>query len=390
MRDGLVYLDYAATAAQRPPEVAAAIADYLTHNGATPGRGGHRLAIAAARSALRCRQSLARLLNIPGDPGRIAFQHNATHALNSALNGLLREGDVVVTTPYEHNSVVRPLHELARTRRILVRTLPGDPSGALDLERAARLLEGARMLVVTAASNVLGTVTPLAQLTSLAHDAGAIVLVDGAQAAGSVPLDVAALGIDALALTGHKGLLGPQGIGALWVRDGVEPEPLLTGGTGGDSMDPVMPRALPDRLEAGTLNAPGIIGLGAALDWLAAQDAAQLRAHEMALKRDLHARLSAIDGVRVLSPAAPDGVPIVSMVAAQLDPSQLASALDRQHGVLTRPGLHCAPGVHRLLGTERTGAVRFSLGWASTADDVVRASEAVAAVLAATPAGALP
>ena len=388
MRDGLVYLDYAATSAERPPEVAAAITEYLTTNGATPGRGGHRLAVEAARIALQCRQSLARLLNIPGDPGRIVFQHNATHALNTALHGLLRAGNVVVTTPYEHNAVVRPLHALAQRNHILVRTIPGDAAGAVDESAAARLLEGASMLVVTAASNVLGTAPPLAALTQLAHDAGAVVVVDAAQAAGSLPLDVAALGIDALALTGHKALLGPQGIGALWVRPGLDPEPLLTGGTGGDSLDPVMPRPLPDRLEAGTLNAPGIAGLRAGLDWLLAHDAATIRPREMELKRMLHESLAAIDGVRVLSPVAADGVPIVTMVAEQLDPSRLAAALDREHGVLARPGLHCAPGVHRLLGTERTGALRFSLGWASTQEDVQRAAHAVEAVLATRTAGA--
>lgn len=387
MGDDLVYLDYAATAGRRPPAVAAAIADFLTNNGTTPGRGGHRLAIDAARAMLRCRQSLARLLHIPGDPGRIAFQHNATHALNSALYGLLRDGDVVVTTPFEHNSVVRPLHAIEKTRRILPRIIPGDRSGALDLVRAARMLEGARLLVVTGASNVLGTHTPLNDLVALARGAGALVVVDAAQAAGSLPLDVAALGIDALAITGHKALLGPQGVGALWVRAGVDPEPLLRGGTGGDSLDIDMPRALPDRLEAGTLNAPGIIGLGAALGWLLEQDLTAMRAREMALKARLHARLEAIDGVNVLSPPALDGVPIVTMTAEQLDPAQLAGRLDREHGVLVRPGLHCAPGVHRLLGTEHTGAVRFSLGWASTEDDVERAAHAVAAVLASTAAG---
>lgn len=349
MRDGLVYLDHAATAAERPPEVVAAIAEYLTTNGTTPGRGGHRLAVEAARMALRCRHSLARLLNVPGDPGRIVFQYNATHALNTVLHGLLRAGDVVVTTPYEHNAVVRPLHALAQRNRILVRTIPGDAAGTLDVSAAARLLEGASMLVVTAASNVLGTAPPLEQLTLLAHDAGALVVVDAAQAAGSLPIDVAALGIDALALTGHKALLGPQGIGALWVRPGLDPEPLLTGGTGGDSLDPTMPRPLPDRLEAGTMNAPGIAGLGAGLDWLLAHDPVTIRTHEMALKQMLRDRLVAIDGVRVLSPAAADGVPIVTIVAEQLDPSRLAAALDRDHGVLARPGLHCAPGVHRLL-----------------------------------------
>ncbi len=380
MREGLVYLDYAATSALRPPAVADAVAAFLNTNGATPGRGGHRWSIDAGRIALRCRQLLARLLGIPGDAGRIAFQHNATHALNTALCGILRAGDVVVTTALEHNAVMRPLHALGRERGLDVRRVPCDRTGVLDLETAGKLLEDARLLVVTAASNVLGTVPPLAALTRAAHGAGAIVLVDGAQAAGGVPLDVAALGIDLLAITGHKALLGPQGIGALWVRQDLDVAPLLTGGTGGDSMDPEMPRALPDRLEAGTLNAPGIAGLAAALAWLLAEGPERIRARELELKRMLFEGLGEIPGVQVVSPAASDGAPIVTIVSAAADPSVLAGRLDREYGVLTRPGLHCAPDAHRLLGTERTGAVRFSLGWASTEEDVERALRAVAAI----------
>lgn len=382
MRDDVVYLDYAATAAVRPDAVADAVAQFLKSNGATPGRGGHRLSIDAGRIALRCRRLLAGLLGIPGDPGRIAFQHNATHALNTALYGVLREGDVVVTTSFEHNAVMRPLHALARERAVEVRRIPGDAEGALDLEAVRRLVDGARLLAITAASNVLGTRTPVAELAQSAHDAGALVLVDAAQAAGSVPIDAGALGIDLLALTGHKALLGPQGVGALWVRPGLDVAPLLTGGTGGDSLDPAMPNALPDHLEAGTLNAPGIAGLAAALEWLCAEGPERLRAREMSLKRMLYEGLQAIQGVRVLSPAAPDGVPIVTIIAEGIDPSALASRLDREHGVLTRPGLHCAPDAHRLMGTEQTGAVRFSLGWASTESDVARALAAVGALTA--------
>ena len=381
MHDGIVYMDYAATSALRPAVVADSIAEWLRNNGATPGRGGHRLAIDAGRIALRCRQLLASLLNIPGDPGRIAFQHNATHALNTALFSVLRDGDAVVTTPYEHNAIVRPLHVLQRTRGIEVREIPAARDGTLDLDVARTLLGGARLLAVTAASNVLGTATPLRALAAMAHDAGALVLVDAAQAAGSLPLDVHALGIDLLAITGHKALLGPQGIGALWVRPGLYIDPLLTGGTGGDSLDPEMPAALPDRIEAGTLNAPGIVGLHAGLQWLRDERIDTVHAREMRLKRQLHEGLSRLDGVRVLTPEAPDGVPIVTLVARDVDPATLAARLDREYGVLTRPGLHCASGAHRLLGTQATGALRLSLGWASTERDVAHAVEAIASIV---------
>lgn len=384
MHEDVAYLDFAATSAVRPTVVADAIAHWLRTNGATPGRGGHRLAIDAGRSALHCRRLIAELLNIPGDAGRIALLLNATHALNTALFGMLKPGDVVVTTPFEHNAVVRPLHVLQGTRSIEVREIPAARDGTLDLDVARELMKNARLLAVTAASNVLGTATPLQELSAAARDAGALVLVDAAQAAGTLPLDVTALGIDLLALTGHKALLGPQGIGALWVRPGLEIDPLLTGGTGGDSLDPSMPAALPDRLEAGTLNAPGIVGLKAALEWLQKQGIATIHAREMRLKQRLHEALSDTDGIRVLTPPAPDGVPIVTFTADAVDPATLAARLDREHGVLARPGLHCAPGAHRLLGTAATGALRFSLGWASTEADVERALAAVRSIVADT------
>jgi cysteine desulfurase family protein len=376
-----VYLDYAATAAIRPSEVVDAVTGYLTGIGATPGRGGHRRAIEAGRVALRCRGALARLFNLPGDPGRLAFAANATHALNTALRGVLRRGDAVVVTVYDHNAVLRPATLLSRERDVEVRVLGGAPDGSIDLDEVARKVEGARLLVVNAASNVLGTTLPVAELSRVAHAAGALVLVDAAQAAGHLPIDVQAQGIDLLAFTGHKGLLGPQGTGGLWVREGVEVEPLIVGGTGGDSSARSMPESFPDRLEAGTLNGPGIAGLLAGVSWIAERTVEEIHAREAELKARLYEGLASIRGVRVVSPPAPDGVPIVTITARGMTAATLARRLDREHGILTRAGLHCAPEVHRLIGTDRTGAVRFSLGWATTDEDVRRAVEAVEAVV---------
>ncbi|MGH7475853.1 MAG: aminotransferase class V-fold PLP-dependent enzyme [Longimicrobiales bacterium] len=373
-----IYLDYAATAGKRPPQVADAVAHYLREIGATPGRGGHRLAVEAGRTALRCRLALRNLLRIPGDPGRIAFMLNATHALNTALSGVLRSGDVVVRTVFDHNAVRRPLNRLARERGVTVRIVPGDASGAVDLAAAERLLADARLLVINAASNVLGTPLPVRELGILAKRAGALVLVDAAQAAGHLPFDVGSMPIDLLAFTGHKGLLGPQGTGGLWVRDGVELEPLLLGGSGGDSLTPEMPEAYPDHLEAGTQNAPGIAGLLAGIEWLAVRDVAQLHEHTSALKLRLREGLAALEGVRVLGPPAPDGPAVVTIVDRRLDAAALATRLDREHGVLARAGLHCAPDTHKLLGTDRSGALRLSLGWATTAEEVEHAVRAVA------------
>jgi len=259
--------------------------------------------------------------------------------------------------------------------------LSGSPDGAVDLDEAARLLDGANALVVNAASNVLGTLLPLKALARIAHDAGAVVVADVAQSAGHCGENASTLGADVVAFTGHKGLLGPQGMGGLWVREGVEVDPLLCGGTGGDSSRREMPRAMPDRLEAGTGNSPGMAGMLAACEFIRDEGVDAIHRHEMALKARLLDGFSTIHGLRVLSPAAPGGVPVVSVMADQLDAAAFATRLDREHQIQTRAGLHCAPEVHKLLGTSESGAVRFSLGWASTTEDVDAAVMGVDAVL---------
>jgi cysteine desulfurase / selenocysteine lyase len=386
----LAYMDFAATSARRPPAVAAAMVRYLEDVGATPGRGGHRLANEAGRIALRCRQRVATLLGIEGDSGRIAFTANATQALNAALWGVVRRGGRIVVTALDHNSVLRPAALLARERGCEVVMVPADAHGLLDEAALTAALDGAAVLSINAASNVLGTVLDVPALASRARAAGVLTLVDVAQAAGHVSFNAAAAGVDMVAFTGHKGMLGPQGTGGLWVRAGLDVEPFLTGGTGGDSLGREMPAALPDRLEAGTLNGPGLAGLAAGLDVLLAEGVAVLHSRLAVLKRELHAGLSAVDGVRVLSPPAPDGVPIVTVTSNVVDAATLAARLDREHGILTRAGLHCAPEVHRILGTEATGAVRFSLGWSSTAADVARAVRAAAAITATPRSGRRP
>jgi len=374
------YLDFAATSAIRPPAVVEAVTRFLSEVGATPGRGGHARALEAGRTALRCRQAVQRLLGLPGDPGRVAFMPNATWALNTAFWGVLAPGDAVVVSDYDHNAVLRPVAYLARTRGVEVRTLRGTPEGEVDYEEAERLLEGARLLVVNSASNVLGHRLPLAELAARAHASGALVLLDAAQAAGHLPMRCAEEGADLVAFTGHKGMLGPQGTGGLWVREGVEVEPLMRGGTGGDSGSRDMPTPLPDRLEAGTVNAPGLAGLEAGIAYVQERGVEALHAHEARLKTRLWDGLAALAGVRVRSPRAPDGVGIVTLTVDALDPATLATRLERDWGVQGRSGLHCAPECHRLIGTLDTGALRLSLGWASTEADVDRALEGLEAL----------
>ncbi|MDE2804494.1 MAG: aminotransferase class V-fold PLP-dependent enzyme [Gemmatimonadota bacterium] len=374
------YMDYAATSAVRPPEVTAAVAEFLRGNGCTPGRGGHSGATEAARIAFRCRRALARVLGLPGDPGRIAFMHNATHAVNTALWGLLDEGDVLVVSQYDHNAVFRPAHYLATSMGVEVRMLSGSPDGGVDMDEAVRLLDGARVLVVNVASNVLGTLMPVEALAAAARSAGAVIVADAAQSAGHLPPHPSPVA-DVIAFTGHKGLLGPQGTGGLWVREGVECRSLLCGGTGGDSHRRRMPSAMPDRLEAGTGNSPGIAGLLAGCRFLAEAGTREIHAHEMTLKAKLFDGLSRVPGLTVLSPRAPNGVPVVTVKADSMDAATLAGRLDREHRVQTRAGLHCAPEVHRVLGTAACGAVRFSLGWATTDEDVEAAVTAVDTML---------
>ena len=334
----------------------------------------------AERIAFQCRRAVARLLGIPGDPGRIAFTFNATHALNTALWGLLGPEATVVVSQFDHNSVLRPVHTLACERGVEVRMLAGTPEGLVDLDRARYLLEDADLLVVNAVSNVLGVRLPVRELAEAARDAGALVLVDAAQSAGHLPCDHASDGADLIAFTGHKGLLGPQGTGGLWVREGIEVRPFLQGGTGGDSLSREMPAAMPDRLEAGTGNVAGIAGLHAACEFLLVRGVEGLQRHESTLKARLRNGLSSISGVRVHSPPAPDGAAVVTITHDRIDPSELAERLDREFNVLARPGLHCAPEVHRMLGTEDTGALRFSLGWCSTPADVDQAVVGVEAI----------
>ncbi|MBW3571591.1 MAG: aminotransferase class V-fold PLP-dependent enzyme, partial [Gemmatimonadetes bacterium] len=359
MADDVVYLDYAATSAVRPEAVVDAVARYLRDVGATPGRAGHRRAVEAGRMVLRCRRALAAFFNAPGDPGRVTLHLNATHALNAALFGVLRPGDRVVRTAYDHNAVRRPVLALAR-RGVQATVLPGDAAGGVDLDEAERALAGARLLVVTHANNVIGNALPVAKLAERARAAGALVLVDAAQSAGHLPVDVQGMGIDLLAFTGHKGLLGPQGTGGLWIRDGVELPPPFFGGTGGDSDSPDMPALLPDRMEAGSMNGPGIAGLLAGVEWLMERGMDAVHRHESELRSHLWNALDQIPGIRMHSP--PEGPPgldsagIVTINVGGMDAAEAALRLDREHGVLVRAGLHCAPESHDILGTGQTGA----------------------------------
>jgi len=380
--DDLIYLDNAATSWPKPPEVGRAMVECLEREAGNPGRSGHRLSLAAARRVYAVREAVAKLFSAP-DPVRVIFTHNATMAVNLALGGLLGPGDRVVCTGMEHNAVMRPLRDLEE-RGIAVAVAPCDPAGRLDLEAFERTVNAAptRLVVLNHASNVTGTICPVAEAAAVARRAGALVLLDAAQTAGAVPIHMAALGVDLVAFTGHKGLLGPSGTGGLILGERVnaaEMVPLLKGGTGSRSAQERQPPDLPDRFEAGTINFVGIAGLGAGLDALAAMGGPEaVGRHERNLAQQLWDGLSSIPGVRLYGPADPaERVAVVSFTIDGLTVSAIGARLDEEFGVLARVGLHCAPAAHRTIGTFPTGTVRFSPGPFTTEDQIARALAAV-------------
>ncbi len=377
-RGGVIYLDNAATSWPKPPEVAEAMHEYLEQVGGSPGRSGHRMAIAAAHLLAEARESLAELLGAD-DPARIVFTKNATEALNLALLSLA-PGDHVVTTSVEHNSVLRPLRAL-ESRGVSVTLVPCSPDGLPDLDALESALRRRTALVVaTHASNVLGALVPVERIARLAHEAGAPILVDAAQTAGAVPIDVAALDVDLLAFTGHKSLLGPPGTGGLWVREGIELRPLTRGGTGSASELELQPDFLPDALESGTQNIVGIAGLAAAVRFLSEIGVDAVQRHEQALAARFLAGAACIRGVTVYGPrAAERRIGLASFNLAGASPSDLGLILDRRFAIMARIGLHCAPRAHRTIGTYPDGAVRFAWSYFTTAEEIDAALAAVRA-----------
>lgn len=379
-----IYLDNAATSWPKPQQVYEAVDRCQRDVGAAAGRGVYAEASEASRLVAAARQAVAALLGA-GDPRQIVFTFNGTDALNLAIHGALAAGGHVVTTAAEHNSVLRPLRQLEEAGRATVTRVPCSAEGLVDPEEIRRAVRpGTRLVAVTHASNVSGAIQPVADVVQIAHQQGALCLVDAAQTAGELPIDVAALGVDLLAAPGHKGLLGPLGTGLLYLRPGVEAHvaPLRQGGTGSQSEQDRQPESLPDRYESGNLNVPGLAGLGAGAAWLAGRGVAPLRRHAERLTARLLAGLGEVPGVRLYGPAAQcQRVAIVSFTLAGFDPQEVAISLDTAYRVQARPGLHCAPGIHRALGTLETGGtVRFSLGPFTTIEDIDTAIQAVAAL----------
>lgn len=372
-----IYFDNAATSWPKPPAVRAALDEYFSDAGGNPGRAGHRMSIAAARLVEASREGLAELFNAE-DPSHIVFTHNATHAINIALYGHLRPGDHVVTTSIEHNSVMRPLRHL-ETVGIELTIVPCNPNATLDVSRLnAALRPRTRLIVTTHGSNVTGTLLPIEAIAALARASNVRYLVDAAQTAGGVPINVQEIGVDLMAFSGHKGLLGPTGTGGLYIREGVTPLPLMRGGTGSDSAHEVQPEFLPDIHESGTLNVAGIAGLGAGVRFLQEIGVDLVRAHEQKLAAQLMTGLERIPGIKTYGPQdASIQCGVVSFNVDGAAPSEVGLILDQQFGIMARTGLHCAPSAHQTLGTFPAGTVRFSFGWFNTPAEVEAAVEAL-------------
>jgi cysteine desulfurase family protein len=381
MNPRLIYLDNAATSFPKPRQVLEAMVRSYAECGVSPGRGSYDLALQAADLVEQARQKLARFLGAP-DPQRVVFAGNATDALNLAFNGLLRPGDHVVATCLEHNSVLRPLHHLRERGWITYDLVPFNGHGRVDPDAVARTLRAdTRLVALTHASNVLGTVQPVGEIGRLCAARGVPVLVDASQSAGTVPVDLAGWQVSAVAFTGHKALFGPTGIGGLAVAPGLEIQPSRFGGSGVDSRNPEHTPTFPHRLEAGTLNLMGILGLSAGLDFILEQGLEAIRRREAALLARLRDGLAELPRVRTYcADDLSDHVPVLTVNVEGLHPEDAGAILDADYGIAVRVGLHCAPLVHRQLGTLHQGAVRFSPGWFNTEDDIDRAVAAMAAI----------
>lgn len=391
-----IYLDNASTTFPKPREVAEAVYQYMTGVGSNIGRGGYTSAYAAEEAVFSTRQLLCDFFG-GEDAKNVVFTKNVTESLNVFIRGLLHSGDHVLVSAMEHNAVMRPLQLLGRELEpgeeapadaISFTRIPCDREGNLQLEYLPKLVQPrTKAIIMTHASNVCGTLLPIDKVGEFCQQRGIFFIVDSAQSAGIFPINMQQLHIDALAFTGHKGLLGPQGIGGFILREHLvkQVEPLLVGGTGSMSHTERTPQFMPDKFEAGTLNLPGIMGLAAGVTWLKQQGLDRLREHEQALTEQLLAGLQALEQQGLLRIVGRKNLTqrtsVVSIAGTQLDIAMLAQKLNAEYGIATRVGLHCAPNAHKTLGTYPTGTLRFSMGWHNTEAETTTALNALKEVL---------
>ncbi len=383
-----IYLDNAATTFPKPESVYRTLDQTYRKLAISAGRGSYSLALEAGRLVYEVRETVAEFFNID-DPARVVFTANATEAINLGLFGLLQPGDRVISTTMEHNAVSRPLHALAG-RGVEVVRVPADATGQVTATAIREAVtdggKTARLVVLSHCSNVTGTIQPLEEIGSWCQKQGVLFMVDVAQSAGLIPIDVQRMCIDLLAAAGHKGLFGPPGTGFLYMAEGLHPTPLVYGGTGGNSFSPLMPEELPERLECGTLNTPALAGLKAGIEFVRSRGLEKIFRHKNALLTQLKGGLQSLPAIHLHGPHCSDlqgGV--LSFTVAGHDPSELGFQLDVEYGICIRTGLHCAPDAHRSIGTLPAGTLRVSPGPFNTAADIDALLNALNTVLCTSP-----
>jgi len=366
-----VYFDHAATSFPKPEAVKRAVVEHLDKFSANPGRSGHFLSLEASRALFEARETVADFFHVD-DSRKVLFARNATEALNLAIYGLLRQGDHVVTTSMEHNSVMRPLRDLEARGVIQISVIPSSPEGGADIKALAKAVrpKQTRLMVVNHASNVVGTLVDIERVAEVKGNA--YLLVDAAQSAGVVPIDLSALAVDFLAFTGHKALQGPQGTGGLILKTGKEPLiPLMRGGTGSNSEFEKQPEFLPDKFESGTPNGCGASGLAAGIEVVRKQGVKKIREHEKKLMGKLFEGILPMDRIHVYGPRDPEKQSaVVSINVEGMLSSEVGFQLDRNFDICVRTGLHCAPSAHKTIGSFPQGTVRISMGMTNTEDEV--------------------
>ncbi|HEY0827287.1 MAG TPA: aminotransferase class V-fold PLP-dependent enzyme [Bacilli bacterium] len=375
------YFDNAATSWPKPPSVIEAMSKCMLEYGANPGRGSHKMAVQASRVLFETRHNIARLCGVK-NPVDISFALNTTTALNLAIKGFLKDGDHVICTSIEHNSVRRPLEFLKRKINIQITYLESDLFGNIDLSRIQGYIQkNTKLFVCNHSSNLLGNILPLDKISEMIKSKGIRLLVDAAQTMGSMPLDIHSMGIDMLAFPGHKGLLGPQGTGGLYISPDIELEPLLHGGTGSQSEEIDQPSIRPDRYESGTQNTVGAAGLNEGVKFILKETTEKIHMREYEHTQRIIEGLSLINGLQILGPKpGVDRTSIVSFNLPNVDSSEVAFVLDQSFQLAVRSGFHCTPLAHQTAGTKQTGAVRASPGYYTTPQEIDHLIYAIAEI----------
>lgn len=366
----MIYMDNAATSWPKPSVVYDSVLRTMKEYGANPGRSSHSMAVDAANILLYTREMLCQLFNVQ-DPFRMIFTLNTTDSLNLAIKGMLREGDHVVTTSMEHNSVIRPLMHLADLG-VKTTIVSADTQGLMDPQDIEKAIQSnTRLIITTHASNVTGTLMPIDEIGKIAKRHGVCYLLDAAQTAGFIPMDISKMSVDLVAMPGHKGLLGPQGTGVLFIKEGAELKQIREGGTGSQSESIYQPEFFPDRYESGTLNTPGIAGLGAGIEYILTNGQQKAISHITNMEKFFINALSQIDGVKIYGPQSiRQRTGIISINIGDRDSGEIANILNHSYSIATRGRLHCSPLAHGSIGTMRQGTIRFSPGIFTTIDEI--------------------